>query len=176
MMKIINDMNYKSVYNSKIGKLILISDGEFLTGLYFTNIKTISNIDISKYPENNELDIFNITKNWLDKYFNHEEVSIDEIPIKINGSDFSLRVWNILKTIPYGCTMTYGEIADIIAEYLGINKMSSQAVGQAIGKNPIPIIIPCHRVLGASRKLTGYSAGIHNKIALLNHENIDYKK
>lgn len=168
-------MNYKSFYNSKIGKLILLSDGEFLTGLYFTTAKALTKIDISKYCENNELDIFKNTKKWLDKYFNQEVTSLSEIPIKLNGTDFSLSVWNILKTIPFGCTMTYGDIAGIIAEYLGINKMSSQAVGHAVGNNPISIIIPCHRVLGKSGKITGYNAGLDKKIALLNHENINFK-
>lgn len=163
-------MKYKTIYISPLGNLILTSDGKYLTGIFFNTSKSFTNTE-SEYIENDYLDIFINTKKWLDKYFNHEEPKVDEIPIKLIGSDFCLQVWEILKTIGYGKTITYGDIAKRIADNKGIKKMSSQAVGNAIGKNPIPIIIPCHRVIGSNGKLIGYSAGLDKKIYLLNHEN-----
>lgn len=164
-------MNYQTSYSSPIGDIIITSDGTYLTGLYFKSSKLLNKIDINKYVESNNLTIFAKTKKWLDQYFNHEKTDSSEIPIKLSGTKFSFFVWEILKTIPYGETITYGDIAKIISNKLGVNKMSSQAVGQAVGNNPISIIIPCHRVVGSNGKLIGYSASLDKKIFLLDHEN-----
>lgn len=155
---------YISYYDSPVGKLVLTSNGEYLTGLYFDNC-TEKIIDNS-YKEK-DLEIFKTTRTWLDKYFKGENPNPKEIPIYMEGSDFSMKVWKILKTIPYGSLVTYGDIA----KKLGVN-MSAQAVGHAVGVNPISIIVPCHRVIGTNRNLTGYGGGIDKKIKLLQIEGI----
>lgn len=160
-------MIYKTYYNSPLGKIILVSDKEFLLGLYFENVEIFKD----NYTLKDDIPVFKKVKKWLDSYFNKEILSIDGIPIKLMGSEFRLKVWNILKTISYGKTMTYGEIAKILESKTG-KKVSSQAVGGAVGHNPISIIIPCHRVIGKNNKLTGYSGGLDKKEFLLKLENI----
>ncbi len=157
-------MYYKK-YQSSYCTLIMISDGEYLTGLYFD-----SYCDIREYNEAN-LDVFDETIKWLDCYF--EKTVPSFLPkMKLIGTDFQKEVWKILLSIPYGKSMTYGDIASIVASKRGTNKMSSQAVGQAISKNPICIIVPCHRVLGKNNTLTGYAFGLENKKILLELEDI----
>lgn len=106
--------------------------------------------------------------NWLDDYFKGKKPDINDLNLEPSGTDFRLKVWEILCEIPYGKTITYGEIAKRISKD---KKMSAQAVGGAVARNPISIIIPCHRVVGANGKLTGYAGGIDRKRFLLNHEN-----
>lgn len=160
---------YYCTYESKIGLLYLISDGESLCGCYLENQKYFPN-DIGEYLLNEELDIFVKSKDWLKKYFNGENPSIDEIPLKFNGTEFRKRVWKILKEISYGKVVTYRHIAEIIAKTKSLETMSAQAVGGAVGHNPLLIFIPCHRVIGADGSLTGYAAGLENKRFLLNLE------
>lgn len=169
-------MEYKSLYKSKVGTIILTSDGEFLTGLCFNTSRFKYLNEINKEQINDELEIFKKTKKWLDRYFRNERPIIDEIPLKLNVSKFSNEVLEELKKIPYGKVVTCGDIANKIAKMKGIEKMSSQAVGYAVGHNPISIILPCHRVVGARGNLTGYGSGINIKIKLLEHEGIDLKK
>jgi len=163
-------MTYISKYQSPIGTITLSSDGKGLTGLWFDGQKyygsTIS--DETKYDS--DLDIFGETKRWLDIYFSGSEP--DFCPrLSLKGSDFRESVWRILRTIPCGATMTYGEIAKKIAKEKGIKSMSAQAVGGAVGQNPISIIVPCHRVIGSDGSMTGYAGGIERKKWLLEHEN-----
>lgn len=151
--------------------MIMSSDGENLTGLTFEDSK-----DFPRDPKNCEekdLAIFRETHCWLDIYFSGKNP--DFIPkYKIsNLTTFRQQVMNVMKAIPFGETITYNDIAKIIANEIGIEKMSAQAVGRAVGWNPICIIIPCHRVVGAKGNLTGYGGGIQNKIALLSHEKND---
>ena len=113
-----------------------------------------------------ELPIFMQTCNWLDIYFSGKEPGFTP-PISLHTTPFRKAVYDILLTIPYGQTMTYGEIALILAEKQGMERMSAQAVGSAVGHNPISIIIPCHRVVGADGSLTGYAGGLDKKTALL---------
>ncbi len=113
--------------------------------------------------------VFEETKHWLDIYFSGKEPDFTP-QIKLQDSKFRLAVWNILKTIPYGQTATYGEIADIIAKQTGVSKISAQAVGGAVGHNPVSIIIPCHRVIGKNGNLTGYAGGLDLKKFLLDNE------
>lgn len=142
-------MKYISKYFSPLGGIVIISDGEALTGLYFENEKLPEN----RYEER-ELAVFDETRRWLDIYFGGGIP--DFVPaIKLSGSDFQLAVWELLRDIPYGKTTTYGELAAIIAQKKGIAKMSAQAVGGAVGKNPVSIIIPCHRVVGKKRRTRG---------------------
>lgn len=164
-------MEYKCFYESAIGKIILTSDGENLTGLWFTTSRFSELCEIEKEQFHEELPVFHRTCRWLDAYFKGQNPKID-IPMRLSGSAFCLRVWEILKTIPYGQTITYGDIAKQIAAEQGKAKMSAQAVGYAVGHNPISIIIPCHRVVGAKGNLTGYGGGLDKKIQLFTLENV----
>lgn len=165
-------MNYKSEYNSPLGTITLMADDQHLIGLWLDSQVKYNRDEIKLAPFNDNLNIFKETKSWLDQYFNHENPTINNIRIKTNGTQFQEDVWEILKHIPLGETMSYGEIAKNIANKYQIQSMSAQAVGGAVGKNPISIIIPCHRVMGKSGQLTGYAGGIDMKIALLKHEGI----
>ena len=123
--------------------------------------------------EKDDLPVFIKVKKWLERYFNGENPSIKELPLAPQGNDFRQRVWDILCKIPYGETVTYGDIAKEIANSLGRKSMSAQAVGGAVGHNPISILIPCHRVIGVNGSLTGYAGGIERKKALLKLERGD---
>ena len=162
-------MNYMCKYESPIGKIILVSDGENLTGLWFEGQKYFLNLITEQKCD---LEIFKKTKKWLDIYFSGKNPE-EEIPINLYGTDFRVKVWNILKEIPYGNVITYGEIAKRLASEKGMKKMSAQAVGAAVSHNPISIIIPCHRVIGNNKNLTGYAGGIDKKVKLLEIEGID---
>ena len=169
-------MIYKTYYNSPIGKLLLTSDGENLTGLWIEDQKHYLYKINEQLITNDDLEIFKQVKNWLDKYFNGEKVSINNLKLKPNGTKFQIEVWKILSDIPYGKVITYKEIAQIIAPKLNKERMSAQAVGGAVGHNPISIIIPCHRVIGNNGNLTGYAGGIDKKIKLLQIEGHDINK
>ena len=119
---------------------------------------------------NEELSILVKSKEWLERYFNGENPSIDEIPLNYIGTEFRKTVWKVLKEISYGELVTYKHIAEIIAKGKGLKTMSAQAVGVAVGHNPFLIFIPCHRVIGVDGSLTGYAAGLENKRFLLNLE------
>lgn len=164
----VSDMTYTYYYSSPLGSINLASDGEALTGLWFDGHKHFPHKLISESTEA-ELPIFTQAINWLDTYFGGEVPNFIP-PISLNTTPFCKTVYDILLTIPYGQTMTYGEIANIIAEHKGVERMSAQAVGGAVGHNPISIIIPCHRVIGADGSLTGYAGGIDRKIELLKLE------
>ena len=163
-------MQYKTYYDSPLGKIILESDGDSLTVLKFERHRFYKE---EKITINNELNIFIKTKDWLDKYFNGENPSIKKLKFSPSGNEFRQNVWKILCDIPYGKTTTYGNIAKQIADKMGKESMSAQAIGNAVGHNPISIIIPCHRVVGANGSLTGYGGGIKNKVKLLELENVD---
>ena len=160
---------YYCTYESKIGLLYLISDGESLCGCYLKNQKYFPN-DIGEYLLNEELSILVKSKDWLEKYFNGENPSIDEITLNYIGTEFRKTVWEVLKEICYGELVTYKHIAEKIAKTKDLETMSAQAVGGAVGHNPLLIFIPCHRVIGADGSLTGYAAGLENKRFLLNLE------
>ncbi len=147
-------------FESPAGLLRLESDGENLTGLYFAADP--------EFPDA-ELPVFTSAGNWLSAYFCGEPYEPD-FSIHLSGTPFQLQVWEILQTIPFGETRTYGDIAREMAVRSGKQKMSAQAVGQAVGRNPISIIIPCHRVIGRGNRLTGYAGGLDKKLWLLHHE------
>ena len=159
---------FESRLHSPLGEIRLRSDGKSLTGLWFVgqvnDAKEISDIEIK-----NDLLIFRKVENWLEGYFSGKQTPVT-ISLQPKGTNFQERVWKMLQEIPYGQTMTYGEIAQRIAEEKGIETFSAQAVGQAVGKNPISILIPCHRVLGKNGALTGYAGGVHRKEQLLRIE------
>lgn len=160
---------YYCTYESKIGLLYLISDGKSLIGCYLEGQKYFPN-KIDNYYLNEELNILVKSKDWLEKYFNGENPSIDEIPLNYIGTEFRKTVWEVLKEICYGELVTYKHIAEKIAKVKGLKTMSAQAVGGAVGHNPLLIFIPCHRVIGTDGSLTGYAAGLENKRFLLNLE------
>ena len=161
-------MTYIYNYASPLGIITLAGNGESLTGLWFDEQKYFPHKLISESIES-ELPIFKQTVKWLDIYFSGNIPDFTP-PISLNTTQFRKAVNDILLTIPYGQTMTYGEIANIIAEQNGVERMSAQAVGGAVGHNPISIIIPCHRVVGADGSLTGYAGGLNKKIELLKLE------
>lgn len=158
-------------YTSQLGDILLASRNEKLIGVWFEGQKHYLG-NISGDIIENEDEILSQTKKWLDKYFNGEKPPINELDLAPKGTNFRCEVWKILCEIPYGKTTTYGDIALKIAKNRGIEKISAQAVGGAVGHNPISIIIPCHRVIGSNGKLTGYAAGLDKKIFLLKHENV----
>ena len=158
-------------YTSPIGDILLASRNEKLIGVWFEGQKHYLG-NISGDIVENEDEILSQKKKWLDKYFNGEKPPINELDLAPEGTNFRCEVWKILCEIPYGKTTTYGDIALKIAKNRGIEKISAQAVGGAVGHNPISIIIPCHRVIGSNGKLTGYAAGLDKKIFLLKHENV----
>ena len=163
-------MNYISHYKSPLGSITLASDGDALIGLWFDGQKHFGTTLCDEYEEK-PLPVFYQTAAWLDIYFGG---GIPDFTPKIalNDTDFRREVWDVLLTIPYGQTMTYGEIAGKIAHKCGAASISAQAVGGAVGRNPISIIIPCHRVIGANGSLTGYAGGVERKAALLKLEGI----
>lgn len=167
-------MDFLSHYESPVGTITLASDGENLTGLRFCGQEHAE----SAFPDRNStekaLPIFSQTKDWLDIYFSGKDPGFTP-PLKIVGSEFQKSVLEILSKIPFGRSTSYGEIAREIAEKSGKEFMSAQAVGGAVAHNPIFIIVPCHRVLGSSGKLTGYAGGIERKKFLLALEEIPFK-
>lgn len=162
-------MMYIDKYRSPLGNMTLASDGSALTGLWFDGQKYFGAGLLDAPQKKEDLPVFAETKGWLDRYFEGEQP--EPAPaLKLIGSPFRLMVWEILQEIPYGQTMTYGQIAETAAKRLGLDRMSAQAVGGAVGHNPISIIIPCHRVVGKDGSLTGYAGGIDKKTALLKLE------
>ena len=170
-------MFYKTTYNSPVGEITIACDEqEKIVGLWLVGQKHFGGTIDSEIVENNELKIFKVTKNWLDRYFKGEKPAISELPLAPIGNEFRQRVWQLLCEIPYGEVRTYGDIAKIIAKEQGKTKMSAQAIGGAVGHNPISIIVPCHRVVGSNGSLTGYAGGIEKEIQLLKLEGIDMSK
>lgn len=169
-------MVYKWIYKTPNGfdDMLMNSDGEFLTGLWF--IGSRDSIKHVNDCEEKQLSIFEETSKWLDIYFSGKIPTFTP-KYKINNlTPFRQEVIDIMNSIPFGSTLTYSDIAKTIASKRKLKRMSSQAVGGAVGWNPICIIIPCHRVVGKNGNLTGYGGGINNKIALLTHEHNDISK
>ncbi len=171
--KPLSSIMFKWSYQTPAGfnNITMSSDGEFLTGLWFDG-SSDARKHVSNYQEK-YLPIFRETCDWLDTYFAGKEPGFTP-KYKINNlTSFRKEVQEIMVKIPFGKTVSYGEIAKTIAENHGMPKMSARAVGGAVGWNPICLIIPCHRVVGANGSLTGYGGGIKNKIALFKLEDID---
>lgn len=153
---------HKTCYQSPIGNILITADEIGITELKFKE-------DSIYHQEEERTPILEEAKKWLHIYFSGKNPNFSP-QLHIDGSNFQLLVWNITKKIPFGETVTYGKIAETIAKHRGIPKMSSQAVGRALGRNKIPIIIPCHRVIGIKGDLIGYTGGLDKKIKLLEHE------
>ena len=167
-------MQYTMNYQSPFGNILLAGDNIGLTGLWFHGEKYDRK---SLAPEHLEQStpILQQTKEWLDIYFSGREPNFMP-PLHLIGTPFRMKVWKILREIPYGATITYGEIGERLKKQDGLKKMSAQAVGGAVGHNEISIIVPCHRVVGANGSLTGYAGGIAIKAALLQLEGADMSK
>ena len=159
-------MDYTHHYDSPLGGITLASDGKALTGLWFDGQKYYADTLQKEYKEK-LLPVFRKADRWLDIYFSGEVPDFTPRLHLRTTSSFRKAVWDILLTIPYGQTMTYGEIANLIAKQKGIARMSAQAVGGAVGHNPIALIVPCHRVVGTNGSLTGYAGGVERKEKLL---------
>lgn len=168
-------MMFQAKYDSPLGTLTMASEGESLIGLWMETQTYFPSTVKEEMVLNEALPLFSAAKRWLDRYFSGEKPSVTELPLSPRGSSFQREVWEILCEIPYGGWMTYGEIAARIALKREHKKMSPQAVGGAVGHNPISIMIPCHRVLGAGGRLTGYTGGLDKKIWLLEHEGLQIK-
>ena len=161
-------MEYITYYDSPIGNITIASDGVKITGLWFDSQKPDDSVLTKDYVEG-DIRVFDRAKEWLDIYFSGRDPG-SMPPLKVNATPFRQRVCEIMLTIPYGETITYGEIAKKLADEKGIEKMSAQAVGSAVGHNPISIMIPCHRVIGANKTIGGYTGGIDIKVELLKLE------
>ena len=155
-------MHYINHYNSPLGKITFASNGKELTGLWFNGQKYFASTLTKEYEQKNI-------------YFSGKNPDFTP-PLFLSSTSFRNEVWKILLTIPYGKIMTYGEIAKLMAENRGVEKMSTQSVGGAVGHNPISIIVPCHRVVGTDGSLTGYASGVDIKEKLLKFENVDMSK
>ena len=158
-------MQYISYYHCPLGEMLLTSQGAGLTGAWIDGAKYSAGY-LERQQEQLELPEFAQAKEWLNIYFSGKMPKAAP-PLDLKGSAFQLAVWEILQKIPYGRTVTYGEIASEIAKKRGISRMSAQAVGGAVGRNKISIIVPCHRVIGADGSLTGYAGGLDKKRFLL---------
>lgn len=164
-------IKYTATFRSPIGRILLEADEIGLTGLWFD--KRELSAEAGRVEESEQhLSVFGPVRQWLTVYFTGKEPDFMP-PIHLNGTSFQRDVWDILLQIPYGKTMTYGEVAGLVARKRGIARMSAQAVGGAVGSNPISIIVPCHRVVGANGSLTGYAGGIQRKAELLALEGVD---
>lgn len=193
-LSMLNKMRYKTP--DGMDDILLVSDGDALVGLNFIRCggaagaagaqvaaAAAGNPDVDNLDADNPAAgkpaagsavqaAFRDVVRWLDIYFSGKEP--DFMPsYKIEGAtEFQKEVYSILSKIPYGQTVTYGEIAAVVAEKRGISRMSAQAVGGAVGKNPVAILLPCHRVLGKDGSLTGFAGGLNNKVALLKLESV----
>lgn len=165
-------MIFTTHYASPLGDILIAECGGALIGLWIAGQDYMSDLH-GKSVEERETPLLVRTKAWLSRYFAGERPAIAELPLAPRGSAFRRAVWNLLCRIPYGATTTYGALAREIAAETGKSRMSAQAVGGAVGHNPISIIIPCHRVVGTNGSLTGYGGGVPMKIALLEHEGVD---
>ena len=162
-------MDYTAHYDSPLGGITLASDGERLAGLWFDGQKYFADALGKEHMDRTDLGIFDATRRWLDIYFSGKAPDFTP-PLLMRTTDFRRRIWEIMLTIPFGRTMTYGDISRIIAKERGLASMSAQAVGGAVGHNSISLIIPCHRVVGTNGSLTGYAGGIDKKVRLLQME------
>ncbi|MFR8276166.1 MAG: methylated-DNA--[protein]-cysteine S-methyltransferase [Desulfovibrio fairfieldensis] len=167
-------MQYTAAYQSFVGDVLLAADETGLTGLWFEGEKFYA-LSLDPEHEERETPIFAITRRWLDIYFSGHEPDFMP-PVHMIGSEFRCCVWELLLRIPYGTTVTYGDLARQVARRRGLRRMSAQAVGGAVGHNEISIIVPCHRVVGTNGSLTGYAGGVDKKRRLLELEGVDMEK
>lgn len=156
-------------YDSPLGKILLAGESDCLVGLWFEGQKHFASTVNHEFVSEKRIPVFDVAAHWLDCYFAGRRHMM--IPnIRLYGTSFQMCVWNKLLGIPYGKTMTYGEIAQLLAKEMNRKTMSAQAVGQAVARNPISLIVPCHRVIGRGGVLNGYAGGVDRKFSLLTLE------
>ncbi|MDR1308747.1 MAG: methylated-DNA--[protein]-cysteine S-methyltransferase [Deltaproteobacteria bacterium] len=166
-------MHYRTTCRSPVGTLTLAGDGENLVGLWIEGQKYHGGALGGPLARRDDAPVFRAAREWLGRYFAGEKPAVSGLPLAPAGGAFRQGVWEILRAIPYGETATYGDVAREMALRTGRARMSARAVGGAVGHNPISIIIPCHRVVGADGSLTGYAGGLATKIRLLGLEGVD---
>lgn len=159
-------MEYFTQYKSPIGTILIRSSEDAITGLWFENQKTCPAVTTPGTLNQ----VLHNACSWLDRYFDGEPVTPRTLPLAPKGTAFQHLIWGLLLQIPFGEVVTYGALAAKASKLMGVPKMSPQAVGHAVGQNPISILIPCHRVIGANGKLTGYAGGLERKRFLLELE------
>ena len=164
-------MDYVHHYQSPLGGITLAADGTALVGRWFDKQRFFADSVVQDHEEKS-LPVFEQADRWLDLYFSGRDPGFAP-PVTLRTTEFRQAVCRIMLTIPYGRTMTYGRIAEIVARQRGVPRMSAQAVGGAVGHNPVSLIIPCHRVIGAGSALVGYGGGLDRKAALLELEHAD---
>lgn len=162
-------MQYTATYDSPLGKITMAGSERGLAGLWFEGQKYFADTLSGETAEKEDFPLFVQVREWLDVYFSGKDPGFTP-PLDLQGTPFRLTIWQLLQEIPYGETITYKEIAEKAAACRGIKTMSAQAVGGAVGHNPVSIIVPCHRVVGSNGSLTGYAGGIDKKIKLLTLE------
>ena len=165
-------MIYTTHYDSPLGPLYLAGDEKALVGAWFEGQKYFARTLPADHREG-ETAALQQVKVWLDRYFGGEKPTVEGLPLAPRGSSFQQTIWQLLLEIPYGKVTTYGQLGKEAARRLGRETMSAQAVGGAVGHNPISVIIPCHRVVGSNGSLTGYAGGLDIKIDLLEREGVD---
>ena len=161
-------MIHTAYYDAPYGRYVMAAEDGALTGLWLEGQKYFPS-DLPA-PSDGESEIFAHTRRWLDAYFAGRQPDVSALPLAPKGSAFAQSVWQLLLEIPYGHTVTYGQLAERLARRRGLSHMSAQAVGGAVGHNPISVIIPCHRVLGAKNQLTGSAGGLDVQTFLLKLE------
>jgi methylated-DNA-[protein]-cysteine S-methyltransferase len=168
-------MYYSTTHPSPVGIITLAcnDDGGSLVGLWLEGQKYHGGGISKAMVEKSNMPVFAAAKQWLNDYFTGKKPAPSELPLAPIGGEFRQGVWDILCAIPYGEVITYGSIAKKMAARMNRESMSSQAVGGAVGHNPISIIIPCHRVVGSNGSLTDYAGGIDTKVKLLTLEGVD---
>lgn len=167
---------YSAHYKSPMGDIVLVGDEASIIGLWIGKQKYLGNTGSKDIIERDDIPALQAGIAWLDDYFTGKKPQLSRLSLAPRGSEFRQQVWKILAEIPYGELTTYGCIAKEVARRLGKDRMSAQAVGGAVGHNPISIIIPCHRVVGANGNLTGYTGGLEKKVQLLQHEGVDMSR
>ena len=163
-------MHYQTIIPTPLGDWTLVSDGENLVGLWKPEQKHFGGSLQGHWQTRDDLKVFALAKDWLAQYFSGAQPSLRDLPLAPEGTPFQQLVWQKLLAIPYGSVTTYRDIAKEVAVSLQRASMSAQAVGSAVGKNPLSIIIPCHRVIGADGALVGFGGGLPTKHFLLRLE------
>ncbi|MBR1465859.1 MAG: methylated-DNA--[Bacteroidaceae bacterium] len=155
-----------STYMSPLGQITMASDGQSLTGLWFDGQKHFGSTLTPQSVLVADLPLFADVRRWLDLYFSGRDPGFMP-PVRFRSSDFRMLVWRLLLTIPYAATTTYGALARTVAREMGVERMSAQAVAGAVARNPISLIVPCHRVIASDGSLAGYAGGLQRKEQLL---------
>ena len=166
-------MIYTTYYESQVGRMLLAEKDGALIGAWIEGQKYFPDSFCEEMTQKDDMAVLKQAKQWLNRYFAGEKPETGELSLAPAGSDFRRSVWQILCEIPYGSTTTYGAIAEQLAREKGLQNMSAQAVGGAVGHNPISVIIPCHRVVGTNGSLTGYAGGVEKKQKLLKLEGVN---